>query len=238
MQMKKIQDGVWEIPKTEKEGMRVPARIFASEKLIEIMDKGVFDQITNVACLPGIQKNAMCMPDGHWGYGFPIGGVAAFSTKDGMISPGGIGFDINCGVRLIRTDLTLEEVKPKMESLMDTLFKLVPAGVGSRGIVKLNSGTFKEVMIKGVDWCIQNGYGWEEDSARIEEGGHMQGANPAKVSQKAISRGIDQLGTLGSGNHYLEIQVGLTDQLYDSDVARVFGVSKPNTAPAKNLMAM
>ena len=228
MQMNKIQDGVWEIPKTEKEGMRVPARIFASEKLIEIMDKGVFDQITNVACLPGIQRNALCMPDGHWGYGFPIGGVAAFSTKDGMISPGGIGFDINCGVRLIRTDLTLEEVKPKMEILMDTLFKSVPAGVGCKGIVKLNSTTFKEVMTKGVDWCIENGYGWEEDGERIEESGHMQGANPAKVSQKAISRGIDQLGTLGSGNHYLEIQVGLTDQLYDSDVARVFGVSKPD----------
>jgi len=228
MQMKKIQDGVWEIPKTEKDGMRVPARIFASEKLIEIMDKGVFDQITNVACLPGIQKNALCMPDGHWGYGFPIGGVAAFSTKDGMISPGGIGFDINCGVRLIRTDLTLEEVKPKMETLMDTLFKLVPAGVGSKGIVKLNSSTFKEVMIKGVDWCIENGYGWEEDRDRIEEGGHMKAANPSKVSQKAISRGIGQLGTLGSGNHYLEIQVGLTDQIYDPEIAKVYDVSKPN----------
>jgi len=228
MQMNKIQEGVWEVPTTEKEGMRVPARIFASEKLMEIMDKGVFEQITNVACLPGIQRHALCMPDGHWGYGFPIGGVAAFSTKDGMISPGGIGFDINCGVRLIRTDLTLEEVKPKMEILMDTLFKSVPAGVGCKGIVKLNSTTFKEVMTKGVDWCIENGYGWEEDRDRIEEGGHMQGANPSKVSQKATSRGIDQLGTLGSGNHYLEIQVGLTDQIYDSEIAKVYGVSKPN----------
>ncbi|MCK4428356.1 MAG: RtcB family protein [candidate division Zixibacteria bacterium] len=228
MQMNKIQEGVWEIPVTEKEGMRVPARIFASEKLMEIMDKGVFEQITNVACLPGIQKHALCMPDGHWGYGFPIGGVAAFPTKDGMISPGGIGFDINCGVRLIRTDLTLEEVKPKMEILMDTLFKSVPAGVGCKGIVKLNSTTFKEVMVKGVDWCIENGYGWEEDRDRIEESGHMQGANPSKVSHKAVSRGVDQLGTLGSGNHYLEIQVGLTDQIYDPDVAKVYGVSKPN----------
>jgi tRNA-splicing ligase RtcB len=228
MQMKKIQEGVWEIPKTEKDGMRVPARIFASEKLMQIMDKGVFEQVTNVACLPGIQKHALCMPDGHWGYGFPIGGVAAFSTEDGMISPGGIGFDINCGVRLIRTDLTLEEVKPKMELLMNTLFKLVPAGVGSRGFVKLNSNTFREIMIKGVDWCIENGYGWQEDRERIEEGGHMQGANPSKASQKAISRGMDQLGTLGSGNHYLEIQVGLTDQIYDLEIAKVYGVSKPN----------
>ncbi|MGB2989905.1 MAG: RtcB family protein, partial [Candidatus Zixiibacteriota bacterium] len=168
MEMKKIQDDVWEIPRSEKEGMRVPARILASDKLMEIMDKGVFNQITNVACLPGIQKHALCMPDGHWGYGFPIGGVAAFSTEDGVISPGGIGFDINCGVRLIRTDLTLEEVKPKMTTLMDALFKAVPAGVGSSGIVKLNSETFKQIMVKGVDWCIENGYGWQEDRDRIE----------------------------------------------------------------------
>jgi tRNA-splicing ligase RtcB len=228
MQMKKIDEGIWEIPTTEKEGMRVPARILGSEKLIEIMDKGVIEQITNVACLPGIQKHAMCMPDGHWGYGFPIGGVAAFSTKDGVISPGGIGFDINCGVRLIKTNLSLDEVKPKMNALMDTLFKLVPAGVGSSGFVKLNADSFKKVMTEGVDWCIENGYGWEEDRDRIEENGHMKGANPAKVSQKAISRGIEQLGTLGSGNHYLEIQVGLTDQIYDPDIAKAYGIGIPN----------
>ncbi|MGB2769301.1 MAG: RtcB family protein, partial [Candidatus Zixiibacteriota bacterium] len=228
MEMKKIQDGVWEIPRTEKEGMRVPARILASDKLMEIMDKGVFNQITNVACLPGIQKHALCMPDGHWGYGFPIGGVAAFSTEDGVISPGGIGFDINCGVRLIRTDLTLEEVKPKMTTLMDTLFKAVPAGVGSSGIVKLNSETFKQIMVKGVDWCIENGYGWQEDRDRIEECGQMKGADPSKVSHKAISRGVGQLGTLGSGNHYLEVQVGLTDQIYDEETAKVYGINKPN----------
>lgn len=228
MEMKKIQEGIWEIPVTEKEGMRVPARILGSDKLMEIMDQGVFNQVTNVACLPGIQKHALCMPDGHWGYGFPIGGVAAFSTKDGVISPGGIGFDINCGVRIIRTNLTIDEVRPKMGALMDILFKLVPAGVGSTGIVKLNSETFKQVMIKGVDWCIENGYAWPEDRERVEEGGHMQGANPAKVSQKAISRGIDQLGTLGSGNHYLEVQVGLTDQTYDPEIAKVYGVDRPN----------
>ncbi|MGB7060857.1 MAG: RtcB family protein [Candidatus Zixiibacteriota bacterium] len=228
MEMKKIQDGVWEIPRTEKEGMRVPARILASDKLMEIMDKGVFNQITNVATLPGIQKHALCMPDGHWGYGFPIGGVAAFSTQDGVISPGGIGFDINCGVRLIRTDLTLEEVKPKMTTLMDALFKAVPAGVGSSGIVKLNSETFKQVMRKGVDWCIENGYGWQEDRDRTEESGRMKGADPSKVSHKAISRGVDQLGTLGSGNHYLEVQVGLTDQIYDQETAKVYGISKPD----------
>jgi tRNA-splicing ligase RtcB len=228
MEMRKVQEGIWEVPPTQKEGMRVPARILASDKLMEIMDKGVFEQITNVACLPGIQKYAMCMPDGHWGYGFPIGGVAAFSTSDGVISPGGIGFDINCGVRLIRTDLTLDEVKPKLNALMDTLFKLVPAGVGSKGIVRLDSRTFKEVMVKGVDWCIENGYGWQEDRDRIEEGGRMQVADPSKVSQKAISRGIGQLGTLGSGNHYLEVQVGLADQVYDPEIAEVYGVGKPD----------
>jgi tRNA-splicing ligase RtcB len=228
MQINKVQEGIWEIPLSEKEGMRVPARILGSEKLMQIMDQGVFNQVTNVACLPGIQKYAMCMPDGHWGYGFPIGGVAAFSTKDGVISPGGIGFDINCGVRLIRTNLTLEEVRPKMSTLMDTLFKLVPAGVGSTGFVKLNSETFKQMMIKGVDWCIENGYGWPEDGDRIEERGHMQGANPSRVSHKAISRGVDQLGTLGSGNHYLEVQVGLTDHIYDQDIAKVYGIDRPN----------
>jgi tRNA-splicing ligase RtcB len=228
MEMKKIQDGVWEIPRSEKEGMRVPARILASDKLMEIMDQGVFNQITNVATLPGIQKHALCMPDGHWGYGFPIGGVAAFSTQDGVISPGGIGFDINCGVRLIRTDLTVEEIKPKMTALMDSLFKAVPAGVGSSGIVKLNKETFKQVMVKGVDWCIENGYGWQEDRDRIEESGHMKGADPSKVSHKAISRGVGQLGTLGSGNHYLEVQVGLTDQIYDEETAKVYGINKPN----------
>jgi tRNA-splicing ligase RtcB len=228
MQMKKVQEGIWEIPPTEKEGMRVPARILASEQLIQIMDQGVFDQVTNVACLPGIQKYAMCMPDGHWGYGFPIGGVAAFSAKDGVISPGGIGFDINCGVRLIRTNLTLEEVQPKMSALMDALFKLVPAGVGSSGFVKLNSETFKQVMTKGVDWCVENGFAWPEDGERIEEKGRMQGANPSRVSHKAISRGIEQLGTLGSGNHYLEVQVGLTDQTYDPDIAKVYGIDRPN----------
>jgi tRNA-splicing ligase RtcB len=228
MEMKKIQDGVWEIPPSEKEGMRVPARIFGSEKLMEIMDQGVFNQVTNVACLPGIQRHAMCMPDGHWGYGFPIGGVAAFSTEDGVISPGGIGFDINCGVRLIRTDLTLEEVKPKMNALMDAMFKRVPAGVGSKGFVRLKSQIFKEVMTKGVDWCTENGYGWQEDGDRVEEGGRMRGADPSKVSQKAISRGMEQLGTLGSGNHYLEVQVGLTDQTYDPEIAKVYGVDRPN----------
>lgn len=228
MQTQKIEDFIWEIPVTEKEGMRVPARIIASERIMKEMDQGVYNQITNVACLPGIQSHALCMPDGHWGYGFPIGGVAAFDLEEGVISPGGIGFDINCGVRSIRTNLTYEELKPRLNELMDTLFKLVPAGVGSTGFVKLNSDRFKEVMRDGVDWCIKNGYGWEEDRERIEQGGRIPGAKPEKVSQKAISRGVNQLGTLGSGNHYLELQIAQTEKVFHPEAAKVFGIDKPH----------
>jgi len=228
MQTKKIEDYIWEIPVTEKEGMRVPARIIASEKIMKEMDEGVYNQITNVACLPGIQINAFCMPDGHWGYGFPIGGVAAFDLKEGVISPGGIGFDINCGVRSVRTNLTLEEVKPRLNELMDTLFRLIPAGVGSTGFVKLDSDKFKGIMREGVDWCIKNGYGWQEDGERIEQGGSIPGADPQKVSQKAISRGVDQLGTLGSGNHYLELQVAQTDRVFHPEAAKIFGIDRPD----------
>jgi tRNA-splicing ligase RtcB len=228
MQIKKIEDFIWEIPVTEKEGMRVPARIIASEKIMKEMDQGVFNQITNVACLPGIQSHALCMPDGHWGYGFPIGGVAAFDLKEGVISPGGIGFDINCGVRSVRTNLTFEEIKPRLNELMDALFKLIPAGVGSTGFVKLNTERFRELMRDGVDWCIKNGYGWQEDRERIEQGGKIPGAVPEKVSQKAISRGMDQLGTLGSGNHYLELQVAQTERVFHPEAVKIFGIDKPH----------
>ncbi len=224
MEIRKISDYIWEIPATEKEGMLVPARIYATEKLLNEMDKGVFEQVTNVACLPGIQKFSYCMPDGHWGYGFPIGGVAAFSRENGVISPGGIGFDINCGMRLIRTDLTVSEVKPRIRELVDILFKTVPAGVGSKGLVKLSVEEFKKVMVHGVDWCIEKGYGWERDKERIEEYGCIPGADPSRVSEKAISRGISQLGTLGSGNHYLEIQVAQPEKIYDKNVAKAFGI--------------
>src|SRR4030067_2550149 len=180
MEIRKISDYIWEIPATEKEGMLVPARIYATEKLLGEMDKGVFEQVTNVACLPGIQKFSYCMPDGHLGYGCPIGGVAAFSKEDGVISPGGIGFDINCGMRLIRTDLTVSEVTPRIRKLMDLMFEIVPAGVGSKGFVKLSVEEFKRGMACGVDWCIERGYGWEEDRERIEENGVKTGADPAQ----------------------------------------------------------
>ena len=226
MKINKISDYVWEIPKSEKEGMRVPARIYASDVLFENMDKGVFEQITNVACLPGIQKYALCMPDGHWGYGFPIGGVAAFDTENGIISPGGIGFDINCGMRLITTDLKINEVKPRLPELINELFRAVPAGVGSKGVIKASVSQLKDIMRRGAEWCIDNGYGWPQDLQRIEEGGHIPGADPSKVSEKAITRGINQLGTLGSGNHYLEIQLVTTENIFDEKIAKVFGIKE------------
>ncbi|CUS77684.1 tRNA-splicing ligase RtcB, partial [Candidatus Kryptonium thompsonii] len=223
-EIKRISEVIWEIPETYKKGMRVPARIYATKQLLDAMDEGVFEQVTNVACLPGIQKYALCMPDGHWGYGFPIGGVAAFDFDGGVISPGGIGFDINCGMRLVKTNLTLEEVKPKLKELVDLLFQTVPTGVGATGFVKLSNSQFDEVMVKGARWCVEHGYGWKEDLERIEEHGAIKGADPSKVSKKARERGIDQLGTLGSGNHYLEIQV--VDRIFDHNVANSFGIEQ------------
>ena len=226
MEAKKIAEGIWEIPRTAKEGMLVPARIYATDELFKEMDQGVFEQVTNVACLPGIQKYALCMPDGHWGYGFPIGGVAAMDTKTGVISPGGIGFDINCGMRMLRTTLTEPEVKPRLRELVDRLFQTVPSGVGTKGFLRLNEAEFREVMVQGAQEMIRRGYGWPEDAERIENLGRIPGADPATVSAKATSRGIHQLGTLGSGNHYLEIQVVYPGSIYDPDVARALGIDR------------
>lgn len=225
MAVNRIADEVWEIPPSEKPGMLVPARIYATERILETMDRGVFDQVTNVACLPGIRRYALCMPDGHWGYGFPIGGVAAFDTNEGIISPGGVGYDVNCGMRLIRTDLTLADVQPRLEPLMTELFRKVPAGVGSTGFVRVPRREFEDVMRKGARWCVEKGYGWHEDLARIEEGGCIAGADPSKVSDHAVERGINQLGTLGSGNHYLEVQVVSSDRIFDPQVAAALGIT-------------
>jgi tRNA-splicing ligase RtcB len=207
--------------------MRVPARIYASEPLLNQMDAGVFEQITNVACLPGIVRAAHCMPDGHWGYGFPIGGVAAFRADTGIISPGGIGFDINCGMRLLRTALSEDEVRPRLRELIGALFSAVPAGVGAKGFVRLDEAELRDVMTEGARWCLGRGYGWPEDLECIEGGGCLPGADPAHVSARAISRGKDQLGTLGSGNHYLEIQVVRPEGLHDPVVGRALGVQGP-----------
>ncbi len=225
MTVNRIDEEIWEIPASEKSGMIVPARIYATEDIITGMDSGVFDQVTNVACLPGIQRYALCMPDGHWGYGFPIGGVAAFDVREGVITPGGIGFDINCGMRLVRTNLTLTDVKPRLEELMTELFRKVPAGVGSKGFVRLNRSDFENVMRKGARWCIEHGYGWNDDLSRIEEQGCIAGADPSKVSGHAVERGINQLGTLGSGNHYLEVQVVSDDRIFDRETAAAMGIT-------------
>ena len=221
---KQVTDVTWDIPTTYKAGMQVPARVFATKKLLQGMDAGVIEQVTNVACLPGIVRYAYAMADAHWGYGFPIGGVAAFDLEKGVISPGGIGFDINCGMRLIRTNLRYSEVKPKVKELVDLIFRLVPAGVGVKGFLHVTEPQFDEIMKYGVKWCAENGQAWEDDPSHVEEGGFIKGADPSKVSRQARSRGIDQLGTLGSGNHYLEIQVVDPARHFDPELAKRFGI--------------
>ena len=225
MKVNRITDEIWEIPVSEKPGMLVPARIYATREILHAMDSGVFDQVTNVACMPGISRYALCMPDGHWGYGFPIGGVAAFDVREGVISPGGVGYDINCGMRLIRTDLTLADVQPHLERLMTELFRKVPAGVGASGFVRLSKKEFGRVMTHGAKWSVEHGYGWHGDLARMEEGGCIEGADPSTVTDHAITRGMNQLGTLGSGNHYLEVQVVSNERIFDPATAAAFGIT-------------
>jgi tRNA-splicing ligase RtcB len=180
-----------------------------------------------VATLPGIVGASLAMPDAHWGYGFPIGGVAAMDPETSVISPGGIGFDINCGMRLVRTDLTWPDVKPRLRDLVDALAQRVPAGVGRRGFVRIDPESFRDVLTDGAEWAVKNGYGWKEDLRHTEEGGRFEGARPECVSERAIERGYRQIGTLGSGNHYLEIQVLHEAGIFDADLARAFGLDRP-----------
>jgi len=226
--LQKISETLWEIPKSFKKGMRVPARIYATETLIEGMEEGVFDQISNVATLPGIINYALCMPDGHWGYGFPIGGTAAFDPVKGVISPGGIGFDINCGMRLIKTDLALDEVQPYIERLVNSLFGAIPTGVGGEGNIKMTRDEFRALAEQGARWCVKHGYGRKEDLERTEDGGSASGADVSKVSERAVERGFKQVGTLGSGNHYLEIQTVSSEDIFDPETAAAFGITRPN----------
>ncbi|PYJ79814.1 MAG: RNA-splicing ligase RtcB [Verrucomicrobia bacterium] len=227
--VRKVLDTVWEIPVTYKEGMRVPARIIATEKLMREMDAAVYQQISNVATLPGITRYAFCMPDGHSGYGFPIGGVAAMDVHEGgVISPGGIGFDINCGMRLVITNLTLDDVQPHLKEIVDLLFQRVPAGVGSHGFLKISRQEFRDVVERGARWCIEHDYGWDEDLELTEENGCISGADAAKISERAIDRGYNQIGTLGSGNHYLEVQAARPEDVRDKELAAKFGITIPN----------
>lgn len=223
-QFQKVTDYIWDIPTSFKQGMHVPARVFASRPILDQMDLMVYDQVTNVATLPGIINHAYCMSDGHSGYGFPIGGVAAMDTEKGVISPGGIGFDINCGMRLVLTNLTFKDVQPKLKQLVDLLFQKVPAGVGSSGFVKFTPAKFREVLEMGGKWCVEQGYGWEDDLKATEEEGCIAGADQGKISDKAVSRGLSQIGTLGSGNHYLEIQVVKEKDISDQAAAERFGI--------------
>jgi tRNA-splicing ligase RtcB len=223
-----IAEAVWEIAPTWRAGMRVPIRIYASPELLRAMDDAVFQQAANVARLPGIVGASFVMPDAHWGYGFPIGGVAAMDPAVGVISPGGIGFDINCGMRLVLTSLTLEEVVPHLHELVDTLCERVPAGVGCEGFVSLSDSEFAEVLSEGARWAVRRGYGTQEDLARTEERGCLSGADPAAVSPRAVRRGHHQIGTLGSGNHYLEVQVARPEHVLDPVYAAALGIDRPN----------
>lgn len=217
----KISDFLWEIP--QQGGMNVPGRVYASSSMMEdIRSDKSLDQVINVAHLPGILKYSMAMPDIHWGYGFPIGGVAAFDLQDGVISPGGVGYDINCGVRLLGSDLHKKEVLPKMKDLVAAMFSRIPSGVGAKGPLRVSAKELHNVLRKGAKWAVQNGYGKEEDIEFIEENGQIANANPARVSEHAIKRGLPQLGTLGSGNHFAEIDC--VAEIYDKKAAEVMGL--------------
>jgi tRNA-splicing ligase RtcB len=223
MDLRKISDLVWEIPKQG--DMKVPARIYASGKLLESVRRDLtLTQARNVACLPGIQRMSYVMPDAHQGYGFPIGGVAAFDLDAGVISPGGVGYDINCGVRLLRTDFTENEISAKRKELLAEIFKEVPAGVGKGGITRLSRGVLKDILIRGAEWAVEQGYGTKNDLLMTEEYGRMKDADPDGVSERAMERGIPQLGTLGAGNHFLEIQK--VSHVYEKDLAQVFGIQR------------
>ncbi|MGC8623312.1 MAG: RtcB family protein [Candidatus Micrarchaeia archaeon] len=213
------------IPKDKNEGMGTDVVIYAKDYMLEKMESDrTIQQAMNATNLPGVVGNVLVMPDGHEGYGFPVGGVAAFDAEEGIISPGAIGFDINCGVRLIKTNLTEDIVRPKIKQLMDSLFKNVPSGVGSRLKIGFGESEINKVAEEGVSYIIEKGYGFKDDSESIEENGFMQGADISKVSKSAKSRGKDQLGTLGAGNHFLEVQK--VERIFDSNIAKGYGLSE------------
>jgi tRNA-splicing ligase RtcB len=222
MDLRRIDDNTWEIP--AQNGMRVPAVVYASARLLEdIRRDQTLAQARNVACLPGIQGRSYVMPDAHQGYGFPIGGVAAFDTDEGIISPGGVGYDINCGVRLLRTGLMEAEVTPRRKELLAEIFREVPAGVGKGGVTKLSRSVLKDILARGAEWAVENGYGRPEDLERTEESGRMKDASVEDVSERALERGGPQLGTLGAGNHFLEIQK--VREIFDPAAAGTFGIT-------------
>ncbi len=221
MRIEKVHDYLWEIPKTG--GMLVPGRVYADERMLErIKEDKALEQVVNVAHLPGIRKYSIAMPDIHWGYGFPIGGVAGVDAEEGVISPGGVGYDINCGVRLMTTKLTEQDVRLRLSELVTQLYKKVPSGAGESGEVKLSKEDYRAIFSKGSRWAVERGCGRDDDLLKTEDHGHFPGADPKAVSRRAFKRGKEQLGTLGSGNHFVEVDV--VDKLFDPGVAEVFGL--------------
>ncbi len=224
-QLVKVDDYRWKIPEDYKAGMRVPGLIYASKEMLESMrEEQTLEQVANVASLPGIVGYSFAMPDIHWGYGFPIGGVAAMDVRDGVISPGGVGYDINCGVRLLSTNLNEPEVRPRIKELINELFANVPSGLGSEGKIKVGQKEMEQVMIEGARWAVKRGLGYEEDLDVTEENGCLAGADPRKISDRATKRGMPQAGTLGSGNHFLEIQV--VKEIFDSRISGIMGITQ------------
>ncbi|MFQ5909396.1 MAG: RtcB family protein [Thermoplasmata archaeon] len=223
--LNKIDEFRYEIPKSYKQGMRTSGLLYVDSKMMRsVVTDNAPEQVANVATLPGILKKSMAMPDIHWGYGFPIGGVAGMDVDEGVISPGGVGYDINCGVRMLTTNFTVEDVTPKLKELIDTFFTNVPSGLGSKGKVRVDSRTLVRVLEDGARWAVEKGYGWEEDLEHLEEGGCFEGADSEKVSQKAIERGKSQLGSLGAGNHFLEVQK--VDEIKNEEAAERMGVNE------------
>ncbi|NQT22995.1 MAG: RtcB family protein, partial [Candidatus Omnitrophica bacterium] len=213
--LEKIDDYRWQIPKSFMQGMRVPGLIYADENLLKnIRHDKALQQVANVATLPGIVKYSLAMPDIHWGYGAPIGGVAAFDIEEeGIISPGQIGYDINCGIRLVKTNLTEKEIRPKVKDLVYALYNHIPAGVGSEGKIRVTADEERKILTKGAAWAVKKGFGTKEDLEHTEEKGCMEGADPSEISERAYQRGKRQSGTLGSGNHFIEVQ--FVDEIYD-----------------------
>ncbi len=227
IKMARLDDFRWQIPRQG--GMHVPGILYTSERLLRSMGKDESPkQVANVAHLPGIVKYSLAMPDMHWGYGFPIGGVAAFDAREGIISPGGVGYDINCGCRLMTTHLTHQEIRPRLKDLVTALFQHVPSGVGSTGPIRLKEKEERKVLTDGARWAVEHGYGSSEDLDHTEDGGALAGADPEKVSPRAMERGREQLGTLGSGNHFLEIEV--VEEIFDPAAARAYGLEKGQIA--------
>ena len=216
--LERMDNNRWCIPRSYNAEMRVPGMVYADDELIEqILADNALQQVVNVATLPGIVGYSLAMPDIHWGYGFPVGGVAATDAESGVVSPGGIGFDINCGVRLLATDLLNEQIRGKVEKLANELFSNLPSGVGGAGMRELSVAEMRSVMVRGSAWAIENGYGFADDLEVTEEHGCLAGADSDTVSETAVRRGMKQLGSLGSGNHFCEVQK--VDHIYDEEAA-------------------